>query len=87
VRFSRKPVPVAGKREEIVDNSVWSLPDGAVVWEKLRLSPFDLHIKKRGDGGDAAAAKGVVEAAHGINRYGHESLRLCGDIDAISREG
>lgn len=54
------------------------------MWAK---GAFDLHIKKREDGGDVVAAKGVVEAAHGINHYGHESLRLCGDTYAINREG
>jgi len=42
---------------------VWSLPDGAVVWKSSASVHSILHIKSE-DGGDAAAAKGVVEAAH-----------------------
>jgi hypothetical protein len=52
------------------------MPGAAVVWKALRLGPFDLRIKEREDGGDVAAAEGVIEAANGIDGCGNESLRI-----------
>jgi hypothetical protein len=52
------------------------MPGAAVIWEALRLGPFDLRIEEREDGGDVATAEGVVEATNDTHGSGHENLRV-----------
>src|SRR5215472_3923079 len=77
VRLDGKPLPVAGKRlEEIIQDGLRAVPGAAVVRKTFRLGPFDLRIEKRQHRGDVPATEGIVKAANGSGRRGHDCLRV-----------
>ena len=74
--FCGEPVPVVGQPlEEIVKNSLPTVPGAAIVRKAFRLGPFDVRIEKQKRCGNVATAEGVVEATNNSGGCRHNDLR------------